>query len=240
MKLIRFLAIFFFDMVDKFVHQKKIILFFKKKKIKINFFIDVGAHKGSYTDLILKNFKIKKIFMFEPQKKIFKIIIKKYKKSKNVKIFNYAISNKNNFQKIYINRHDLTSSLTKLNESNSYLKRKSKLFIENSKQSLIKETYNVKTVRLSDVLNKGGIRKIELLKIDTEGHELEVLLGLGKRIKDTQYVLIEFHRDKIYYNYKPKKIHNYLVKNNFKLEDTFRFPFTYWEDRIYVNKFFFN
>ena len=53
-----------------------------------------------------------------------------------------------------------------------------------------------------------------MLKIDTEGHELEVLLGLGKRIKDTQYVLIEFHRDKIYYNYKPKKIHNYLVKNN--------------------------
>ena len=159
MKLIRFLAIFFFDMLDKFIHQKKIILFFKKKKIKINFFVDVGAHKGSYTDLILKNFKTKKIFMFEPQKKIFKIIIKKYKKITNVKAFNYAISNKNNFQKIYINRHDLTSSLTKLNESNSYLKKKSKLFIENSKQSLIKETYNVKTVRLSDFLNKSSIKK---------------------------------------------------------------------------------
>ena len=124
MKLIRFLAIFFFDMLDKFIHQKKIILFFKKKKIKINFFVDVGAHKGSYTDLILKNFKTKKIFMFEPQKKIFEIIIKKYKKITNVKAYNYAISNKNNFQKIYINRHDLTSSLTKLNESNSYLKKK--------------------------------------------------------------------------------------------------------------------
>ena len=222
MKLIRLLAIFFFDILDKFIHQKKIILFLKKKKIKIKFFIDVGAHKGSYTDLVLKNFKVEKIFMFEPQKKILK----------------YAISDKNKIQKIYINRHDLTSSLTKLNESNSYLKKKSKLFTENKEQSLIKETYNVETIRLSNVLNKVPLKKIELLKIDTEGHELEVLLGLGKRIKDTQYILIEFHRDKIYYNYKPKKIHNYLIKNNFALEETFKFPFTYWEDRIYFNKKF--
>jgi FkbM family methyltransferase len=238
MKLIRLLAIFFFDILDKFIHQKKIILFLKKKKIKIKFFIDVGAHKGSYTDLVLKNFKVEKIFMFEPQKKILKLIKKKYKKIRNVKIFNYAISDKNKIQKIYINRHDLTSSLTKLNESNSYLKKKSKLFTENKEQSLIKETYNVETIRLSNVLNKVPLKKIELLKIDTEGHELEVLLGLGKRIKDTQYILIEFHRDKIYYNYKPKKIHNYLIKNNFALEETFKFPFTYWEDRIYFNKKF--
>ena len=32
MKLIRLLAIFFFDILDKFIHQKKIILFLKKKK----------------------------------------------------------------------------------------------------------------------------------------------------------------------------------------------------------------
>ncbi len=66
----------------------------------------------------------------------------------------------------------------------------------------------------------------------------EVLQGLNKSIKYTQFILIEFHRDKIYFNYNPRKIHNYLIKNNFVLEDTFRFPFTYWEDRLYKNKKF--
>ena len=120
MKVIKLLAILFFDILDKFVHQKKILSFFKKKKPKIKCFIDVGSHKGTYTDLFLKNFRVQKVFMFEPQKKIFKIIKKKYKKNRIVKIFNYAISNKNKNQKIYINKHDLTSSLTKLDENNSY------------------------------------------------------------------------------------------------------------------------
>jgi len=238
MKVIKLLAILFFDILDKFVHQKKILSFFKKKKPKIKCFIDVGSHKGTYTDLFLKNFRVQKVFMFEPQKKIFKIIKKKYKKNRIIKIFNCAISNKNKNQKIYINKHDLTSSLTKLDENNSYLKKKGRLFMENNEQSLIRKTYNVKTIKLSDVLINNQIAEIELLKIDTEGHELEVLLGLGKFIKKTHYVLIEFHRDKIYYNYKPKIIHNYLIKNNFILEDTFRFPFTYWEDRVYTNKSF--
>ncbi|MDC0450181.1 FkbM family methyltransferase [Pelagibacteraceae bacterium] len=238
MKIIKLLAILFFDILDKFIHQKKILSFFKKKHLQINCLVDVGSHKGTYTDLFLKNFRVQKVLMFEPQKEIFKIIKKKYKKNRIIKTFNFAISNKNKNQKIYINRHDLTSSLTKLDENNSYLKKKGRLFMENNERSLIRKIYNVKTIRLSDVLVKSKIAEIELLKIDTEGHELEVLLGLGKFIKKTHYVLIEFHRDKIYYKYRPKNIHNYLIKNNFILEDTFRFPFTYWEDRVYINKNF--
>jgi FkbM family methyltransferase len=236
MKLIKFFAIFFFDLVDKLIHQKKILFFFKKNKFDIEFFIDVGSHKGTYTDLILKNFKIKKVLMFEPQKSIFKIIKKKYKGIKSIKIFNNAISSKKMLKQIYINRHDLTSSLTKIDETNNYLKKKARLFSSNGTSSLIEKTYPIKAIRLDDVIKKNNLRKIDLLKIDTEGHELEVLLGLGKSIKNIHYILIEFHRDKIYYNYSPKKIHNYLIKNSFVLEDTFKFPFTYWEDRVYINK----
>ncbi|MDA8822370.1 FkbM family methyltransferase [Candidatus Pelagibacter bacterium] len=238
MKLIKFFAILFFDIIDKFIHQKKILFSLRKKIIEIDYFIDVGAHKGTYTDLIIKNFRVKKALMFEPQKYIFKKIKNKYKHIKFIKIFNCAISSENKLQKIYINNHDLTSSLTKLDETNPYLKRKAKLFVSNKNKSLIKETYNIKTVRLNDVIKKNRIKKINLLKIDTEGHELEVLLGLNKSIKHTHFILIEFHRDKIYFNYNPRKIHNYLIKNNFVLEDTFRFPFTYWEDRLYKNKKF--
>jgi len=234
MKLIELFAILFFDIINKFFHQKKILLSLRKKIIKIESFIDVGSHKGTYTDLIIKNFQVSKVLMFEPQKNIFRKIKKKYKDVKFIKIFNYAISDKNKLQKIYINNHDLTSSLTKIDETNRYLKYKAILFSSNN-NSLIKKTYNVKSVRLHDIIKKLHITKISLIKIDTEGHELQVLLGLNKSVKDTQFILIEFHRDKIYFRYNPKQIHNYLIKNNFQLEDTFKFPFTSWEDRLYKN-----
>ena len=38
--------------------------------------LDVGSHKGTYTDLFIKNYKIKKAFIFEPQKKILNILKK--------------------------------------------------------------------------------------------------------------------------------------------------------------------
>ena len=75
-----------------------------------------------------------------------------------------------------------------------------------------------------------------MLKIDTEGHELQVLKGIESQIKNVKYILIEFHNDKIFLEYNPKKIHNYLIKNNFVLKASFKFPFTTWEDRFYKNK----
>ena len=77
MKIIRSLAIYVFELIDKFIHQKRILINLKKHTNSINTYIDVGSHKGTYTDLILNNFKVKKVFMFEPQKNIFKQIKKK-------------------------------------------------------------------------------------------------------------------------------------------------------------------
>ena len=128
----------------------------------------------------------------------------------------------------------MTSSLTKLNHENVYLKFKSKLF-GGSIKKMIANSYKVQTIKLIDLIKKEKIKNIDLLKIDTEGHELEVLLGLGKEIQIIQIILIEFHNDNIYLNYSNNKIHNYLLKRNFFLQKKIKFPFTEWEDRIYIN-----
>ena len=235
MKLLKCIAIYFFDLIDKYFHQKKIIKSLKKNKIAISTFIDVGAHKGLYTDLINKNFKLKKIFMFEPQANIYKFLKNKYKKNKKISIFNNALSNKKSINKLNINYHDLTSSLSELDENNLYLKLKSKLFGTTSKNIVYKKE-KVKTFKLDDIILKKKINKIDLIKIDTEGHEMQVLEGLKKKIKTVRCLLIEFHNDTIYLKYKPKKIHSYLIKNNFILQERLKFPFTTWEDRIYLNK----
>ena len=73
-----------------------------------------------------------------------------------------------------------------------------------------------------------------MLKIDTEGHEAEVLQGAKKLLKkNVKYILIEFHFSKIYKNYNKNKIEKILKKNNFYLIKKFKFPFLTFEDRIY-------
>jgi len=233
MKILLKSSINFFDIIDKFIHQKKILNFFKNNELKIANFIDVGSHKGLYTDLFNKSYRIKKIIMFEPQEDIFKFLKKKYKKDKKIKIFNHAVSNKNSTQMLRLNYHNLTTTLSTFNKNNFYLKVKAILFgVKNMTFKHVK----VKTIKLENVFKNKEFNKVDLLKIDTEGHELEVLIGLSKKIKKIKYILIEFHNDKIYLRYDPKKIHDYLLKNNFILKARFKFPFTTWEDRIYLNK----
>ena len=57
-----------FNLFDR-IHLARIIKFIKK--FEIQYFIDVGAHKGEFLTYLLKLKNIKKIYCFEPQKKIF-------------------------------------------------------------------------------------------------------------------------------------------------------------------------
>ena len=95
---------------------------------------------GTYSDLILRDFKKCKVFMFEPQITIFKKIEIKYKNNKNIKIYNYAISDKSTLKTIYINRHDLTSGLSIFNKkSSNYIQLKAKLFGTTSSGMILKK-----------------------------------------------------------------------------------------------------
>ena len=66
-------------------------------------------------------------------------------------------------------------------------------------------------------------------------HEFQVIKGIKDKIKKIRFILVEFHNDEIYISYNPKELHNYLQTNNFKLINSFKFPFTTWEDRLYMN-----
>ena len=238
MKLLEKIAIIFFDILDKYIHQKNILKYLKQHLENLKVFIDIGSHKGSYTDLIINNFEVEKIVMAEPQKNIFKYIKKKYFKDKRIRTYNLAISDKKKIQALYINKHDLTSSLTQIDKKNNYLKLKAKLF-GGSINDLIQNKYMVNSCKLSEIIKKNNIKKVDLLKIDTEGHELQVLRGAGAFLKEkVNFMLIEIHNSNIFLNYDAKKIHNYLKKNNFILKKRYKFPFTTWEDRIYQNKKF--
>lgn len=228
------LAIFLFDLIDYFIHQKNIIKALKKEKLKIEIFFDIGAHKGKYTDLLFEEYNIKKAYLFEPQVKMYNFIKEKYKDNNFINVYNQGVSNKTENVLFYINKHNLTSSIKRLNPKNKYLNLKSKLFSTNL-DGMIENNLNIKTIKLEEFFLENNILNIDLIKIDTEGHEYEVLAGLEGKIKFIKAFLIEFHDDETYLNYSSNKIENILLKNNFFLKKKIKFPFTTWEDRLYLN-----
>ena len=234
MKILKIIAIEFFNFIDKFIHRPKILKVLKQKIKNINIFVDIGAHKGTYTDLIINNFDVKKAVMFEPQEYFFNFLKKKYSMNDRVTILNKAVSEKKEDLDFYINKHDLTSSLSILDTNNKYLKLKSRLFGTDTK-GMIEKKIQVKTTTLNSIMEEISLRSIDLLKIDTEGHELQVVKGIAEKIKHIKLILVEFHNDEIYVSYNPKKLHDLLTFNNFKLINKFKFPFTTWEDRLYIN-----
>ena len=232
------IAILFFDIIDKYYHQNKILNYLKVNCEKLEIFFDIGSHKGTYTDLMVNNFRLEKIVMVEPQKNIYKYLKQKYNRNKKVRIYNVAISDKKKMQTLYINKHDLTSSLTQIDKNNKYLNLKARLF-GGTINDLIQKKYMISSYKLLDIIKNNKIRQIDLLKIDTEGHELQVLKGAGSFLKNNiKYILIEIHNSDIFLNYNAKKIDSYLKKNKFVVKKSFKFPFTTWEDRIYQNKKF--
>ena len=227
---------FLIDIYDKNIHQVQIFSFLRKIDIKIIF--DVGAHKGEFIKSIKKLENYEKIYSFEPQKKIYeenRQLNEKYK----ISYLNLAISDYSGLKTLKINKKSSTSTFSEINSSSTWYKIKSLLISGNTKTSFISEE-EVKTITLDDFCLENKVENIDLLKIDTEGHEKEVLAGANNLFskKKVKYILIEFHSSKMYKNYDKIYIENLLFKNNFILLKKFKFPFLAFEDRLYRNNDF--
>ena len=71
--------------------------------------------------------------------------------------------------------------------------------------------------RLDDYFIKSNLYEIDLLKIDTEGHEYYVLKGSSKILPKIRYIYFEHHYDDmINKGYTFSTIHDFLKNNNFK------------------------
>jgi FkbM family methyltransferase len=163
--------------------------------------IDVGCHKGEILDIIIKKSPKGKHFAFEPIPEFYKGLESKY--SKTVELFNVALSNESG---------ETTFNYVKNAPAYSGIKeRKYKV----SNPDIEKLTVKLDTL---DHLIKPET-KIDLIKIDVEGGELNVLKG-GKELITANRPLILFECGlgaSEYYNTKPEEIFELIESYDLKL-----------------------
>jgi len=220
------------NLIDIF-HQNRIVNYFMKQTIDI--VIDVGANKGEYLKKIRK-IKPSKIYAFEPQKKIFQQLKVNIKKFKEVKIFNYACNDKDIKQNFYINSLTSTSSLLKPNESNWWIKFKKFLL---QKNSLIETIEVIKTKPLDSIIFKELDPNAKILiKIDTEGNELNVLRGSKKILqrRNVSFIQVEVAKNEIYESNNSEKLEAFLNKQGYFKCKSFLYPMLNFSDDIYRKK----
>jgi len=159
--------------------EAKLGLKFLPKHIQLNpVLLDVGACTGSYSEAVLELSPNAKIYAFEPSPDSVGILNKKFLKSDQVVIYPFALGEENSERILYANSPG--SALA------SFSKRRLQHI------SLEFEHKDSVQVKKLDDWCKSQLITPNLLKIDVEGHELEVLRGGIETLKNISVVQFEF------------------------------------------------
>lgn len=149
--------------------------------------IDVGVYRGVYSYEMSKYSE--KVHSFEPNPIIFKYINKNLKKFiKNIHLYNFALSNQNKTINLKIPIRNSNSNKEIFEEY--YEMGKATIHNENNFENY--ENFEIQTKKIDEL---SFDNKISFIKIDVEGHELEVIEGAINTIKrDKPVLLVEIEK----------------------------------------------
>lgn len=146
--------------------------------------IDGGAYVGAFTDEMRAAFPDATIYAFEPGKKCWQDLLKKYKDVKKVKVNKLALDYQNAKQKQFTvtSAHYNSSLLPLSKEIGKYVD-----------ASLIQVMYQefVTTTTIDTYCQKNKIKSIDVLKLDLQGYDFYALTGAVLMLPRTKYVVVE-------------------------------------------------
>ena len=186
--------------------------------------LDIGAMETSEPgrfEALYKN-NLLKVIGFEANKDEYL----KLKNTKNKKYLNYCLGDGNEGI-LYVTKFPGCTSLYEPNSK--IINLFNSMGTESDLNFMVTEKRKVKTHRLEEIR---GINKTDVIKIDTQGSELDILKGFGKRINEVLIIESEVEFIELYKN-QPlfSDLQKFLKKNNFilhKFLDIEGRPFRPW------------
>ncbi len=136
---------------------------------------DVGANNGAYVEAALRVVGRRlKAFSFEPQDACFEILRARYESDPRVSLHKAAISKQVGVGELFF---------AEQGESIASLRRQTDVQTKAQK---------VRVTTVDQFCEENGVSRIQLLKIDTEGQEMEVLQGASRMIQEGRIDFIQF------------------------------------------------
>ena len=142
---------------------------------------DVGANKGDYTLALLRHFgRDARIFAFEPGARTFELLSGAVPPLPNVRLERMGFGERAGIVNLYaVGQGSALASL--------YQRR-----IFGSHASSEPPAEKIEIMRIDDYCRANGIGRINLLKLDVEGHEISVLRGCGDLLARKNIDVIQF------------------------------------------------
>lgn len=208
---------------------------------------DVGAHKGLWTRALLNVFggRVARVFLFDPSPENYLELTDKHDsfaglyggESARLFVRRCAIGRASGSATFYTNADG--------SPLGSLYPHALPGWGEGLKSIRLSETFEVGVDTIDDVMEREGIIHVDVLKIDTEGHEMDVLIGAEEAVAAGKIDLIEFefggsqvesgHFFKAYWTHLTARGYElYLINENCGLTPVGRYAYR-WErfDRSY-------
>jgi len=183
--------------------------------VKPQWIVDIGANVGHTAIAALKSFPNANLICFEPVKATFSELQTNLAPfHEKVILFNTALSSKSGTASINITTSSGANSIESQAPYHQFF------------NPTIREyaTEEIETVRLDDIYKAFPSKNIDIVKIDVEGHEIELLKGGAEffsNFVDTIIIEVSFQRDTSWDNQLSLQIFNLLNDYGFSLINIF-------------------
>lgn len=175
--------------------------------------LDIGAADGATAHYFSKTFPKASVIGFEPITSMFHTAQKTNEGNPQVTIRNLALYDSIGKKEINITANYLSSSINELNSAEI----SHQPGAQQDKFNLI-EKQEVRTSTLDEETK--DLEEILLIKIDTQGSELNILKSGTEALKKTQLILVEMNNHELYKNgCRYYEVDEFLRKQQFRLVD---------------------
>ncbi len=175
--------------------------------------IDVGGFDGGTSLYFAGQFKDLDVYCIEPNSRMLPQLKRVEEREKRIHVRNLALGGARGHAELHVTSNNVSSSINELNREE--IEKQPEVF-----QGWLKQEA-AESVTLSTLDHEfKGVADILLIKLDTQGTELDVLKGGAETLKRTSFILTEMNNHEMYKNAcQYYEVDQFLREHSFTLAD---------------------